>query len=124
MDWFRASLAWGGPWSVSLAGMLQGIERGCVRAGTIEAFHTLCHEAKEAMASAGVKRPIQQWYLEPVAAPPTPSDWTIEERFTHRTWTRRLRWHDPTGRSRVEQVMRAGCGYGLRRARTCGRTQI
>jgi DNA-binding SARP family transcriptional activator len=108
MEAFRQSLAWGGPWSVSLVGMLMEIERQCIAMNRVEAFYDLCREAKRAVAAAGLKPEIEHWYLEPVDPPATPSVWQIEERFTSGAWQRRLRWVDPTARSRAEHLSGAG----------------
>jgi hypothetical protein len=105
---FQASLAWGGPYGISLRLMLDKIEEICHQRREERIFHDLCHFMAQGYARAGLAVPLQQWCLEP-ARPRIPlGERWMEERFEAEEWHPALRWHDPTGRSRIDRLTRPG----------------
>jgi predicted ATPase/class 3 adenylate cyclase len=115
---FEQSLKWGGPARSPLLEMLTRIEEACGGRGEEEAFRDLCRFMAAEYARAGLAAPLQQWFLEPAPPRSLPGEPLLREEFDGDEWHPLLRWHDVTGRSRVDRTTRPGW-IGLYPAEGC-----
>jgi regulation of enolase protein 1 (concanavalin A-like superfamily) len=115
---FHRSLASGGPFTIPLNMILEETEGTCRRMGAEATFVELCHDIAAGYTRAGLEAPLQQWYLAPTTAQPTPGEPAVQEEFDGETWSPALTWQDTTGRSRTDSVKRPGW-LGLHPAEGC-----